>query len=89
MMSSESGVYVAGDITGIEEASTAMEEGKLAGLSAAFQLGKLSPKSYAERKEDITMRMSELRQGSFGDDKLKCKEDVFNRYEKLRVRRGV
>jgi thioredoxin reductase len=83
MMSSESGVYVAGDITGIEEASTAMEEGKMAGLSAAFQLGKLSLNSYSERKRDILLRMSELRQGSYGEDKRKCKEEVFNRYEKL------
>jgi len=89
MMSTKSGVYVAGDITGIEEASTAMEEGKLAGLSAAFQLRKLSAESYAERKKDITMRISELRQGSFGEDIRKCKKDVFNRYDKLWSKKGV
>ena len=33
------GVYVAGDVTGVEEASTAMEEGNLAGL--AIGLGAL------------------------------------------------
>ena len=37
------GVYVAGDMTGVEEASTAMEEGKLAGIAAACSLGYLTP----------------------------------------------
>ncbi len=32
-------IYVAGDAAGIEEASSAMVEGKLAGISAAISLG--------------------------------------------------
>ncbi|MCK5674986.1 MAG: FAD-dependent oxidoreductase, partial [Spirochaetales bacterium] len=32
-------IYVAGDIAGVEEASTAMEEGRLAGIHAAADLG--------------------------------------------------
>ncbi len=35
------GVYVAGDASGIEEASVAMEEGRMAGISAAEELGLL------------------------------------------------
>jgi len=35
------GIYVAGDIAGVEEASTAMEEGKLAGIAIAESLGYL------------------------------------------------
>jgi sarcosine oxidase subunit alpha len=33
------GIYIAGDVAGIEEASTAMLEGRLAGLEAAISLG--------------------------------------------------
>ena len=39
METSISGVYVAGDVAGIEEASIAMEEGRIAGTAAAESLG--------------------------------------------------
>ena len=39
METSISGIYIAGDVTGIEEASIAMEEGRIAGISAAESLG--------------------------------------------------
>ena len=39
METSISGVYVAGDVAGIEEASIAMEEGRIAGIAAAESLG--------------------------------------------------
>lgn len=39
METTASGVYVAGDASGVEEASSAMVEGKIAGLSAAESLG--------------------------------------------------
>lgn len=39
MESTASGIYVAGDASGVEEASSAMVEGKIAGLSAAESLG--------------------------------------------------
>ena len=42
METSISGIYVAGDAAGIEEASIAMEEGKIAGIAAADSLGHIS-----------------------------------------------
>ena len=39
MQTSVKGIYIAGDSSGIEEASTAMIEGQLAGISAAKLLG--------------------------------------------------
>ena len=39
METSNSGIYIAGDVAGIEEASIAMEEGKIAGIAAAESLG--------------------------------------------------
>lgn len=47
------GVYVAGDISGVEEASAAMVEGRLAGASAAASLG------YDEKASE-TLRVSAL-----------------------------
>ncbi len=47
------GVYVAGDAAGIEEASTAMMEGKIAGISAAFSLGLRSDEAEKERVKAI------------------------------------
>lgn len=41
METSISGIYVAGDSAGIEEASIAMEEGKIAGIAAAESLGNI------------------------------------------------
>ena len=83
MCTSKRDIYVAGDITGIEEASTAMEEGKLAGVSAARSLGKLSATEYDEVKESINKSLLELRMGSFGDERRQCKEDIYRRYDLL------
>ncbi len=58
------GVYVAGDSSGIEEASTAMIEGKIAGVSAAHFLG------YNNRAKALLKKYQEelksLREGPFG-----------------------
>ena len=56
------GVYVAGDVTGIEEASAAMVEGHLAGLEAAASLGFKSDNYDAERK-DCMDQLAALRSG--------------------------
>jgi Thioredoxin reductase len=59
------GLYVAGDVSGVEEASSAMVEGRLAGVSAAFSLGYGSdavPKLQAEALAEL----SELRSGPAG-----------------------
>jgi thioredoxin reductase len=54
-------LYVAGDICGIEEASTAIEEGKLSGLSAAHSLGLVPHGKAIRKKKEIGERLSELR----------------------------
>jgi thioredoxin reductase len=76
-------VYVAGDIAGIEEASTAMEEGKLAGAAAARALGRLEEAAYCARAQEIQARLHELRLGSFGEGRLKCKEQILKRYREV------
>lgn len=79
METSVSGVYVAGDVTGIEEASVAMEEGRIAGTAAAESLGHVT----AMKARDIKMKAEEnllqLRLGPFAprsNEKAKGKNGV-------------
>ncbi len=63
-------VYVAGDVAGIEEASSAMVEGRLAGLSAAKNLGFTSEGFEAARLECLE-ELKALRSGPSGEKILK------------------
>jgi thioredoxin reductase len=68
------GVYVAGDIAGVEEASTAMEEGRLAGVACAESLGLYSETQARKLKEEIWHRLNTLRTGPFGEGRRKAKD---------------
>ena len=68
------GVYVAGDVTGVEEASSAMEEGNMAGVAAAEALGYLSHEEAAQKKAEIIGRLNTLRSGFFGAGRRSSKE---------------
>jgi len=59
------GLFVAGDSSGIEEATTAMLEGKIAGVAAALLVGKASPEAYNEIKK-AQQDLDEFRSGPFG-----------------------
>ncbi|MDR2181711.1 MAG: NAD(P)/FAD-dependent oxidoreductase [Treponema sp.] len=72
-----SGVYAAGDITGSEEASTAMEEGRLAGIAAAEALGLASEKT-REMKLEVWARMNALRTGPFGQRRFEAKAQLLD-----------
>jgi sarcosine oxidase subunit alpha len=65
MKTTAPGVYVAGDAACIEEASAAMVEGSIAGLSAAIDMGVNNPKAVAEHKEYIE-QLCILRGGKTG-----------------------
>lgn len=69
------GVYVAGDITGVEEASTAMEEGRLAGIAAAEALG-LAADTAVRDKAAVRGRMDVLRSGPFGLARRTAKAEI-------------
>ena len=59
------GIFVAGDVSGIEEASSAMIEGRIAGIAAAKYLGYIEE---AELEEDVQKNeaaLEGLRQGMF------------------------
>lgn len=65
MMTTREGIFVAGDVGGIEEASSAMVEGYLAGLSAAEWLG-YTHETLEERKIDLKEQLKSLRSGPEG-----------------------
>jgi thioredoxin reductase len=56
------GIYVAGDSSGIEEASIAIEEGRLAGTAIAGSLGHISGRKAGKRTKEIQKRIGELRE---------------------------
>ncbi len=66
--------YVAGDLAGIEEASSAMEEGRLVGNVIAHRLGHINQKQFKDFSSLINRRLSQLRLGSFGEKRKKGKE---------------
>ena len=53
METTKKGVFVAGDVAGIEEASTAMAAGRMAGLSAARSLDKVPDSDYTRLRDEI------------------------------------
>lgn len=73
------GLYVAGDVTGVEEASSAMEEGNLAGVAAAEALGLLSTVEAETKKAEIMRRLDTLRSGFFGERRRQSKEQQLQR----------
>lgn len=84
METSVEGVYVAGDVTGVEEANTAMEEGRLAGAALAEKLGHFpDADSY---KSEIWERLTGLRAGSHGDVRRCAKARQIERYARQKGR---
>ena len=82
------GVYVAGDVTGVEEASTAMEEGNLAGIAAAEALGYLTPADAAEKKQAVYHRLAVLRSGPFGERRRQLKQKQLAAMETYKKKMG-
>ena len=75
MRTSNPDIFAAGDASGIEEASTAMMEGKIAGLQAAYDLGHMDVP--VEEQKETRHNLDDLRAGPFGAKiciGLKCVE---------------
>lgn len=71
-------VYIAGDISGVEEASSAMEEGRLAGIACAESLGLYGYEKASELKNQVWNRLNTLRTGPFGESRRLAKEQLIN-----------
>ena len=63
-------LYVAGDVAGVEEASSAMVSGRLAGLCASKSLGFELP-NYEDERDDLHQQLLDLRSGPVGE-KIRC-----------------
>lgn len=85
METTSEGIYVAGDVTGVEEASSAMEEGNLAGVAAAEALGYLSPAEAERKKAEIKARLDSLRCGQFGAARRQAKDKQLQDMELLKA----
>lgn len=83
METTVSGIYVAGDSTGIEEANTAIEEGKIAGTAIAERLGYLDPKDADAACTAAWERLAGLRQGHNGDIRTRAKEGQIAKYREI------
>ncbi len=82
METSVAGIYVAGDSTGVEEANTALEEGKIAGVSAAESLGLLTTQEAEAFRVAAWKRLESLRLGPFGERRLQEKNKILTEYNK-------
>jgi thioredoxin reductase len=78
METSRKGLYVAGDVTGVEEANTAMDEGRLAGIAVAERLGKIPSDEADLLKKEIQSRLRALRMGTFGAERAEGKKTILS-----------
>ncbi len=62
------GIFVAGDVSGIEEASSAMIEGRMAGIAAAEYLGYIDENELNKELASLDKALSGLRQGMFAPE---------------------
>ena len=69
MLTTVEGLYAAGDITGVEEAPIAMEEGVLAGVSAAEAIGRMDAGEAESLRTAARERIAVLESGSFGESR--------------------
>jgi len=70
------GIYVAGDITGIDEASTAMEEGRIVGVSVAEAFGYISSYEATLTREQAFSRIREFHANPLGKSVERGREKV-------------
>ncbi len=79
MESSVKNIYVAGDTAGVEEANSAMDEGRLAGIAMAQSLRHIETEIAEKQKEEVRSRLRALRHGPFGEKRLLAKERISKR----------
>jgi NADPH-dependent 2,4-dienoyl-CoA reductase/sulfur reductase-like enzyme/Fe-S-cluster-containing hydrogenase component 2 len=85
MESSQKGIYVAGDLAGVEEANTALDEGRLAGISAAYSLAYIKEEKYKELKDEFNNRLNKLRNGPFAYNRAVSKKKIISYNNKNKI----
>ncbi len=86
METTKDGIYVAGDGANIEEASTAIIEGKIASLHASNSLKKVH--GYDKKMKEYMKRLEELRAGIFGERAKFAKKKIYEGYYEIRRNRS-
>lgn len=89
MMTTQSGIYVAGDSAGVEEASSAIEEGKLAGIAAAEALGRVDKAPASEAKANVWNSLDQLRTGPFGAGRADDKARILKAMDEWKVKNNA
>lgn len=89
METTKAGIYVAGDSSGVEEASSAIEEGKLAGIAAAEALGKIDKAAAGQAKANVWNSLNQLRTGPFGAGRAEAKEKIIEQMEEWKVKNNA
>jgi sarcosine oxidase subunit alpha len=77
MVTTNPDVLVAGDVSGIEEACTAMLEGRIAGAEAALSLNPEVKEEALKIKEKAKQQLDIFRQGPFGEKAKIGKQKVY------------
>ena len=67
MKTTKDKIYIAGDVAGIEEASSAMLEGQIAGLNATVSLG-YKCDNYKEQDKKLKAELKELRDNPISEE---------------------
>lgn len=80
MQATIDGIYVSGDGSGIEEASTAIEEGKIAGIAVSLSLKKVNEQIGNKILDEAKIRLKTLRLGPFGEHRQKANEAIIEKY---------
>ncbi len=81
MESTKKGIYIAGDLSGIEEANSALDEGCLAGISVAASLGYIGNNKFIRLKEEYWNRLNKLRRGPFGYRRTCAKKRIISVFQ--------
>lgn len=69
------GIYAVGDVAGIEEASSAMIQGRIAGAAVSRRLGHICQEKLEARSDSLSSSLTQLREGMFGH-KNKGRKDL-------------
>lgn len=78
------GIYAAGDVSGIEEASSAMLKGRIAGSAISYNQGYLEENIFKENQAKYRSSLEQLREGMFGH-KNKGRTDLLNTEEGFEI----
>lgn len=79
MKTTANNIFIAGDAAGVEEANIAIDEGRLAGVAVAQNLGLVSEKEAETIKEEYRERLFSLRSGK-DKERLECKRTLIRAY---------